>query len=404
MKKPPAVGRRVPKKIRDPIHRDIHVDDAALELLDTPKFQRLRRVRQLGTASLVYPGANHTRFEHSLGAYHLASLACRALGLAEGDALDLRCAALLHDVGHGPFSHLTDLVMIDTMGKGHVEVTRDAVRSGTIRDALERHGADPARVADLIGGAGHLGNLVSGDLDCDRMDYLVRDSHYTGVAIGVDLDRLVGETALTPDGIVLKEGGQQAAEMLLLTRFMMYSTVYYHHASRVGETMVDRAIRLAIEGGEIQPHQLPAMDDYALVHLLRQSKTDAWRFMMAVDQRKLLKVAHEARLDDVGADRAAALATDRSAARDDEAAIAAEAGVRAVDVIVDAPPVPRATDAGVRLQTASGALVPLAERSSLVASLAGAEREAWRLRVLAPAAARDRVAAAAIRRLGPVTK
>ncbi|HLE95862.1 MAG TPA: HD domain-containing protein, partial [Candidatus Thermoplasmatota archaeon] len=222
------------KRVRDPIHDYIPLDAAALAIVDRPEFQRLRRIRQLGTAALVYPGANHARFEHSLGAQHVARLACEAIGLKADDALEVRLAALLHDVGHGPFSHLTDNVMRDLGGFSHAEVSAERART-TFSDALAAHGADPKRVAELVRGRGALGELVASDLDVDRMDYIVRDAHYTGVDVGVDLGRLVHEMRLTPKGVALSLGALQAAEMLLVTRYMMYTTVYLHPTCRVGE-------------------------------------------------------------------------------------------------------------------------------------------------------------------------
>src|SRR5439155_23165649 len=250
-------------------------------------------LHHLGTGRPVYPGANHPRFEHSLGAYHLAGQAARALALPEGDRKALQAAALLHDVGHGPFSHASDPLYRDFLQRTHEDVSVEAIQGRALGDVLARHGVDPAAVVALVRGEGPLSGLVSGDLDVDRMDYLVRDSHYTGVSIGVDLERLVSDLALTPRGLAVKVGSLPAAEMLLVTRVQMYATVYFHRTLRVAERMIERAFRLAIEAGEIKPEQLPTMDDAAATMTLRHSKTDAWRLMLAVDQRKLYKVALE---------------------------------------------------------------------------------------------------------------
>jgi len=246
-------------RIRDPIHNYIHVDAMGEELLDAPRVQRLRRIHQLGTGSLVYPGANHTRFEHSLGAYHLAGQAARALGLGDDDRKAVQAAALLHDVGHGPFSHTSDPLYRDFLHRTHEDLSVDAVQKGALADVLARHGVEPARVVALVRGETPLGGLVSGDLDVDRMDYLVRDSHYTGVNIGVDLQRLVSDLALTPQGVAVKAGSVPAAEMLLVTRVQMYATVYFHRTLRVAERMIERAFRLALDAGEIKPEQLPLL-------------------------------------------------------------------------------------------------------------------------------------------------
>lgn len=387
------------KRVRDPIHNYISLDPAALDVVETPKYQRLRRVRQLGTASLVYPGAQHSRFEHGLGAYHLATRAARSLALAPDTGRELALAALLHDIGHGPFSHLTDFVMQDYVGKTHVDYSREALDGGVLKDALLRHGVDAARVGALIAGEGPLAPLISGPIDVDRMDYLARDSHYTGVAIGLDLERLVTGLKLTKEGLALEASALPAAEALLVTRLQMFTTVYLHRTCRAAELMVDRAIRLAIDAGEIQAESLQAMDDVALVYLLRHSKTPAWQLMLNVDQRKLAKVAWEARMDELPQGVVASFSESRKTRDGAARAIADAAGVSPIDVIVDAPPLPAGKEGDVRVLSESGEIVRATDLSPLIASLSEAERAAWRLRVLAPPKSREKVALAAAKEI-----
>ncbi|PHQ40571.1 phosphohydrolase, partial [Halorubrum persicum] len=170
------------KAIKDSVHGHVRLGDLATELVDTPAFQRLRHIKQLSTVRLVYPSANHTRFEHSLGVYHLARGAVDGLGLDADTAAHVRAAALLHDIGHGPYGHQTEGVIRRATGRDHDDIAwllTDADRE--VCQVLERNGLDPDRVASLIAGEGRLGDLVSGELDVDRMDYLVRDAHHTGV-------------------------------------------------------------------------------------------------------------------------------------------------------------------------------------------------------------------------------
>jgi HD superfamily phosphohydrolase len=380
---PPLVIR-----VRDPIHKDIRLDAMGRELVDAPRMQRLRRIHQLGTGNLVYPGANHTRFEHSLGAYHLAGLAADAVGAGQDERKAVMAAALLHDIGHGPFSHTADPLYRDFLRKTHEDVTIDALQKGALADILERHGVKPKSVADLIHGEGPLGRLVSGDLDVDRMDYLVRDSHYTGVHIGVDLARLVGDLALTPKGVAIREGSLPAAEMLLVTRLQMYATVYFHHTLRVAERMIERAFRLSLEAGEMKPEQLPSMDDVGATYLLRHSKTDAWRLMMAVDQRKLHKVALEEPMGDFREDAVLDLSRSAQAQGRLEAEMARELGLAPHDVILDVPDPPTLPEIDAQVLTERGDVVPLADVSSLVRGLGLAQRDHWRLRVMVPASRR----------------
>lgn len=385
-------------RVRDPIHNYILLDALGADLVDAPRMQRLRRIHQLGTGNLVYPGANHTRFEHSLGAWHLAGLACDCLGVTPSERKAVQAAALLHDVGHGPFSHTSDPLYRDYLGKTHEELTVEALQKGAIPDVLTRHGVDPRHVAELVRGEGRLGALVSGDLDVDRMDYLVRDSHYTGVHIGVDLQRLVQDLVLTPKGLAIRESSVMAAEMLLVTRLQMYASVYLHRTCRVGERMIERAFRLALDAGEIKPEQLPQMDDTAATMLLRHSKTDAWRIILAVDQRKLLKVGLEEPMGDYREDAIVELSASSKRQQAIEAEIAQALGVSPLDVIVDVPEPPVLPEFETMVVRDQGALMPLDDVSSLVRGLGAAQRDHWRLRVMVPASKR----ADAPAKVGPI--
>ena len=382
-------------RVRDPIHDYIQLEPWTREIVDMPRVQRLRRIHQLGSGSLVYPGANHTRFEHSLGAYHLAGLAANALGLPQTDRGAVQAAALLHDVGHGPFSHTSDTLYRDFLHKTHEDVSAEIVARGPVRDILARHGIEASVVAELIHGEGALADLVSGGLDVDRMDYLVRDAHYTGVTVGVDLGRLASDIQLTPRGVALRQSSVPAAEMLLVTRLQMHATVYFHRTLRVGERMIERAMRLALEAGEIKPEQLPTMDDVAATMLLRHSKTDAWRLMLAVDQRKLLKVALEAPMSEFDETKLSAISQDAARQAAIEREIAGFVGLAPHDVILDVPPPPRAARETALVLLEDGNLVDLAEVSTLVRGLATAERDHWRLRVIVPASRRDEAVGAA---------
>jgi HD superfamily phosphohydrolase len=385
-------------RVRDPIHDYILLDALGEELVDTPAMQRLRRIHQLGTGNLVYPGANHTRFEHSLGAYHLAGEAAGALGLDEADRKAVQAAALLHDVGHGPFSHTCDPLYRDFLGKPHEELTIEALERGALPEALRRHGVEPARVAGLVRGEGALGKLVSGDLDVDRMDYLARDAHYTGVRIGVDLRRLVMDLERTPGGVAVRAGSIPAAEMLLATRVQMYATVYFHRTLRVAERMIERALRFALEAGELEATRLPQLDDAEATLALRRSKTDAWRLIRGVDERRLYKVAQEERLEAFQED--ALIALSRSATEQSrlEAEIAGAAGLpHEREVILDVPEPPTLPEISTRVLEEDGRLRPLDEASALTRSLGAAQRDHWRLRVIVPASRRADVAPVAAR-------
>ncbi|WP_048076323.1 HD domain-containing protein, partial [Halorubrum sp. AJ67] len=269
------------KAIKDSVHGHVRLGDVAAELVDTPAFQRLRHIKQLSTVRLVYPAANHTRFEHSLGVYHLAGRAVEGLGVDDDTAAHVRAAAMLHDVGHGPYGHQTEGIIRRATGRDHDDVgwlLTDADRE--VCQVLERNGLDPERVAALIDGAGALGPLVSGELDVDRMDYLVRDAHHTGVPYGtVDTGRLVTELRLVGgDGsaesrsdadLVLDEGNVATAESLLVARSLMNAVVYRHHVSRVAGAMLERACERYLDRTEADVEAFRRMADHDLLVELR---------------------------------------------------------------------------------------------------------------------------------------
>ncbi|HET7325106.1 MAG TPA: HD domain-containing protein, partial [Halococcus sp.] len=284
------------KTIKDSVHDHIEVSGVARDLLDTAPVQRLRHVRQLGTVELVYPSANHTRFEHSLGVYHLADRALSQLGIEGKQAARVRAAALLHDIGHGPYSHNLEALIHRRTGKYHDDV-HELLSTGEVASVLTAHELDPARIAGLVAGEDRLGQLVSGELDVDRMDYLVRDALHTGVPYGtIDHGRLVRELRFVDDELVLAEGNVQTAESLLLARSLMNPVVYNHPAARIGKAMLRRATERLLDGG-LDAETLRRMDDHDLLVALREDErtaTDATR----LGRRDLYKRAVWAELRD----------------------------------------------------------------------------------------------------------
>ncbi|WP_048152094.1 HD domain-containing protein [Palaeococcus ferrophilus] len=261
------------KLIHDPIHGHIELDDFALKLVDTPQFQRLRRITQLGLAYLAYPSARHTRFEHSLGTFYIARvLASHNGSMEEG----VEYAALLHDIGHYPFSHTLEAIY-----PRHEDNTRRILAEGEIRDVIEERYS----LGEFLKLLKH--PAVSGDIDADRMDYLVRDAYYTGVGYGVvDLERLIRNLIYDGRSLLIGQKGIMAAQSLLLARSMMYPTVYQHHVSRIASAMLVKAVEL--EG--IPYEEIRFMDEVDLIARLRESEREEVRELVrAVDDRKLYK-------------------------------------------------------------------------------------------------------------------
>lgn len=247
------------KRFRDPIHQFIRVEEHERAIVDLPAFQRLRGISQLALTQLVYHGARHSRFEHSLGAMHAADRVSEAVGLDDERRRIIRLAALVHDVGHGPFSHVLDFIMTRYVGEDiHEQISRAVVLEGPLRTCFEN--ADEAgQVVDLVdppdARRGVERDIVNGPTDADKLDYLLRDSFYCGVRYGwFDIDRVLETARVIPDGeesqLGFEEGGIEAVEGLLWARRTMHRTVYRHPTRRATDIMLQRALLLALEGGD----------------------------------------------------------------------------------------------------------------------------------------------------------
>ncbi|MFB6109913.1 MAG: HD domain-containing protein [Halodesulfurarchaeum sp.] len=385
--------------IKDSVHDHIEVEGVAAALLDTPLVQRLRRVSQLGTASLVYPSANHTRFEHSLGVYELATRALDHLGIRGRDARAVRAAALLHDVGHGPFSHALEDLLDRRTGRSHDDVG-ELLTADAVTDVFDAHDVDRNRVAGLIAGENRLGQLVAGELDVDRMDYLVRDAHHTGVPYGtIDFERLLRALSFVEGDLVLSEGNVQTAESLLMARALMNPTVYNHHVARISKTMLQRATFHLLESSDVSAQDVFRMDDPALQAALRGDELAAPLANRLAD-RRLYKRAIWAEYGDVGEDLAEDLIeATPDAIRETEASIAERADVTRDQVLLDVQGPPSMRESTTRV-VVNGEIRQLTEQSTLVRALEQAQREQWRLGVYAPRELTETVGQAAEAVLG----
>ena len=216
-------------EIRDPVHGYVYATEAEKAVIDNPVFQRMRRIRQLSGAHLTYPGAQHTRFEHMIGAMHLAGLASQSLlakiPLSKEELQEIRLAALLHDVGHGPFSHLFEEVMTEKNGLTHEDMTMRIVKSSEVGMILRGHGYDPEKMASFAVGLSptrptYMNDLIGGGLSVDIMDYLLRDSYFTGVEYGkVDVHRIINSFEVVEDRLALNHAALYAFEALLIARY-----------------------------------------------------------------------------------------------------------------------------------------------------------------------------------------
>ena len=239
--------------IIDPIHDFVRVYDNELKIIDTPIFQRLRRIRQLSGAHLIYPGAQHTRFEHSLGVMHIASMAGQALAekgvVSFDDIQNLRLAGLLHDIGHGPFSHLFEEVFEEKRKISHEDLGRDIILKTEIGDIILKNGFDKKIVTKLAFGDSKLqfmNEIISGALSADMMDYLLRDGYFTGAEHAkIDHHRLTHSLDVYKNKLALDKSSLVNFETMMISRYQMFKAVYFHKTVRAGEVMLLEAMDLA---------------------------------------------------------------------------------------------------------------------------------------------------------------
>ncbi|VFJ12588.1 HD domain-containing protein [Candidatus Nitrosocosmicus franklandus] len=240
-------------EITDPIHKNIKFTLVERELIDTFIFQRLRRIRQLAGAHLVYPGALHSRFEHSIGSMFLAGLAGQTLlekGYLDSDDMiqNLRISALLHDIGHGPFSHLFEEVLKECTTHSHEKLGERIILDTLITDILQRNGYNPITISSLSFGkhkTRFLNEIISGGLSVDLMDYLPRDSYFSGTEYGkVDYHRIINSLEVTNSKkLGISRSALYSYESMLISRYQMFKSVYFHKTVRSGEVMLLNAMK-----------------------------------------------------------------------------------------------------------------------------------------------------------------
>ena len=308
--------------IRDPVHGFIRADALEAALIASRPFQRLRFIHQLGFTFLVYPGAEHSRFSHALGAMHLAGRVYDAL-CGKGDGLLpagpraverrlVRAAALLHDLGHAPFSHSAEELFEEAID--HEEMTRRLISAPEIESIFARHGEGltTAGVIRLLGGgpgreggprdsAGHrlLAQVVSGELDVDKMDYLLRDGLYCGVRYGsYDLERLLDTMLPLEDpergewGIGVEEGGVHALEALVMARYYMFTQVYFNVTGKALELHFNAWLAETGRRWAGDPERFVGEDDVSIWTTMRRSQSPHAR---AVTAREHFPLAFETR-------------------------------------------------------------------------------------------------------------
>ena len=349
-------------KINDPIHGFIEISELEQEIINSETFQRLRRIKQLSGAHFVYPTAEHNRFGHSLGTMYLASLLgermISPLNLSNETLQEIRVSGLLHDIGHGPFSHVFEEALIECRGWNHEDATEWLICQSELGDILENGGMEKKRIANLVRGKYKsksdliLSSLVAGQVDADKMDYLLRDSFYCGVNYGlIDFHRLINSLEVSKDYLTYFDlAARGALEAFLVARYEMFLNVYYHKTVRSVEIMLVKMITAADSilnfTAFSTPEEYLQLDDESLIARIRkinpkdsEEAYEAIKLVKNLDSRILYKSAFEKVLHTQ--DRfVSKVLTKRKVRESIEEEIASSAGVPPEEIIVDVPTLP----------------------------------------------------------------
>jgi putative nucleotidyltransferase with HDIG domain len=294
-------------EIADPIHKYIRFTELEKKIIDSKVFQRLRRIKQLAGAHLVYPAAQHSRFEHSLGTMHLAGLAGEHLfstGVLDKESIqELRAAALLHDIGHGPFSHLFEEALKATSNKNHESIGAEIICKTELSDILSGFGYSPSVISEISFGNSKVkfkNEIISGSLSSDLMDYLPRDGFFTGVEYGkVDHNRIINSFRVTNNGsLALDISSFYSFESMIISRYEMFRAVYFHKTVRSAEVMLLHSLLLSSEILNLSKisltDYLKLTDDSILLKISSSPNNEMAKEMVSnYMERKLLKCVYE---------------------------------------------------------------------------------------------------------------
>ena len=372
-------------RVRDPIHDYIDLNSLQAKLVDTPAYQRLRWIKQLGPINLVYPGANHTRHEHCMGTCHVIGKMADSIGLNSSDKQLVSVAGLLHDLGHTAFSHLGDEV------KGvedHVIRTTNIISNTDLSDIISDEGLDPHEINQIILGNHKLGSLVSGDLDGDRLDYLVRDAHYTGVSTGVDMGRLIATMSMSDSNLVIKGKGLTAVEALLTARSTMYSTVYFHPFARGAQLMLARAANHAISSDRFSINDFVNFTDHKFLSELNNTGGLSRKISSNFENRRIVKRAVSMTKEQVELS-----GLKKSQKADYEESISSELGIDSSEIYVDIPPFSVMPGLKTKILKSDGEITFARSESRLISSLYEAQFDHWRGSVYGPYELKDKISA-----------
>lgn len=339
-------------EIKDPVHGYVYITENEKEIIDSFPVQRLRRLRQLAGAEYVYPGANHTRFEHSVGVMYLAGRVMEnpkiSQLMSEDEAEIVRIAALLHDVGHGPFSHVFEH-LLDKLDKTHEDMTLWIIKNSELKDILNKLGYDAEEIGKLAIGRLHkpkkafLDQIISSAVDVDKLDFIVRDTYHTGAEYGyIDIFRLIHALDVLDENLAVDLGALSALESFVIARIESFKSIYFHRVGRAAQIMLAMAMEKANEELGLThfktPEEYLAMDDYTVWTMLKNCEKSS-EIIKNLEKRRMLKCAYERSFYEK--DTMVSNIFGREAYRKQlQADIAKEAEVETEAVIIDVPTVP----------------------------------------------------------------
>ena len=340
-------------EIKDPVHGYVYITEEEKTIIDTYPMQRERRLRQLAGSEYVYPGANHTRFEHSLGVMFLSGQVLvnpNISRVVSGEEVDMcRIAALLHDCGHGPFSHVFEHLLIKDLNKTHEDITSWLIEKSEVADKLSKMGYNPQEVAGLAVGKLHkkdrafLDQIISSAVDVDKQDFIVRDTYHTGAEYGfIDVYRLIHALDLLGENLAVELGALSALEAFVIARIESFKSIYFHRVGRAAQIMLASAMDKANEELGLTAFKTPeeylALDDYTVWAALKKCEASN-KIINNLENRRMLKCAYERTFYQKD-DMISNLFGQESYRNQIRGEIAKEAGVGIEAVIIDVPTVP----------------------------------------------------------------
>jgi HD superfamily phosphohydrolase len=340
-------------EIKDPLYGYVYITKTEKDIVDSFPMQRLHRLRQLAGAEYVYPGANHTRFEHSIGTMYLAQRLTEnstlSQYLSKEEAQMIRLAALLHDVGHGPFSHVFEHLLEKFLDKTHEEVTVWMIEKSELSNILRKAGYEAEVVAKLATGSLHrkgknfMDQIIQSAVDVDKLDFIVRDTYHTGAEYGnVDVFRIIHMLDVLDDSLAVDEGALSALESFILARIESFKSIYFHRVSRAAQIMLAMAMEKAKDDiGLVSfktPEEYLSLNDYTVWTMLKLSEKSR-RIMENLERRRLLKCAYDQtfHVKDQTISKLFSTEEIRNEMRDK---IAEKAGVKPQFVVIDVPTLP----------------------------------------------------------------